>query len=401
MAQLILEHGEPPGLRVPLDRPRIRIGRAPEMDVVLNAHFISRFHAEVFLQDECYWITVGANRHPLRINGHVINGPVLLSDRDQIAIVDHILRFETEGSLPPNQTTIDPRWLTSTVLDLAAMIADEPSLERLPLLSDALMDAGCDCESILNHLRTDHADSRQCWVVELLLGRIPGMTAANWATCQSPIVMLEFVRRQPSQRKWRLFALACCRTECAAWFEGLSSWDRIAADALKVFERFVDGRATAEELNAASETAWRIARNSDPDSPSEDIDVTIWREHCRRRVAQTIDLGSLPQAGMVDSIVSHIGTSLHLNFTGDLPPIIRDIFGNPFRNLAVDSNWLTPGVLQIAQSMDAQARFHRMHDLADALVDAGCDNEDILNHCRTNQPHVRGCWVLDLLLSKE
>lgn len=39
--------------------------------------------------------------------------------------------------------------------------------------------------------------------------------------------------------------------------------------------------------------------------------------------------------------------------------------------------------------------------LADALEDAGCDNEDVLNHCRQPGIHVRGCWVLDLLLGKE
>ena len=40
--------------------------------------------------------------------------------------------------------------------------------------------------------------------------------------------------------------------------------------------------------------------------------------------------------------------------------------------------------------------------LADALQDAGCDNEDMLNHCRdVNQPHVRGCWVLDLLFDRK
>ena len=39
--------------------------------------------------------------------------------------------------------------------------------------------------------------------------------------------------------------------------------------------------------------------------------------------------------------------------------------------------------------------------LADALQDAGCDNEDILSHCRGEGPHVRGCWVLDLLFDKK
>ena len=39
--------------------------------------------------------------------------------------------------------------------------------------------------------------------------------------------------------------------------------------------------------------------------------------------------------------------------------------------------------------------------LADALEDAGCDNADFLNHCRSESLHVRGCWALDLLLGKK
>jgi hypothetical protein len=39
--------------------------------------------------------------------------------------------------------------------------------------------------------------------------------------------------------------------------------------------------------------------------------------------------------------------------------------------------------------------------LADALQDAGCDNEEVLDHCRAaDGVHVRGCWVVDLVLGK-
>ena len=40
-------------------------------------------------------------------------------------------------------------------------------------------------------------------------------------------------------------------------------------------------------------------------------------------------------------------------------------------------------------------------NLADALMDAGCDGEEIINHCRGDGPHVRGCWVVDLILDKK
>ena len=45
--------------------------------------------------------------------------------------------------------------------------------------------------------------------------------------------------------------------------------------------------------------------------------------------------------------------------------------------------------------------FSAMPILADALQDAGCDSDDILNHCRSGGVHVRGCWVVDLVLGKE
>ncbi len=66
---------------------------------------------------------------------------------------------------------IDPRWRTSTVVDLAAAIKYESAFDRLPILADALMDAGCDNEDILLHCRGEDNHIRGCWVVDLLLGK--------------------------------------------------------------------------------------------------------------------------------------------------------------------------------------------------------------------------------------
>ncbi|WP_149111387.1 hypothetical protein [Limnoglobus roseus] len=80
---------------------------------------------------------------------------------------------------------------------------------------------------------------------------------------------------------------------------------------------------------------------------------------------------------------------------------MRDIFGNPFRPVAFAAAWLTDTAVAIAQGMYESRDFAAMPILADALQDAGCDNEDILNHCRGPGPHVRGCWVTDAVLNKE
>ena len=81
--------------------------------------------------------------------------------------------------------------------------------------------------------------------------------------------------------------------------------------------------------------------------------------------------------------------------------LLRDIIGNPFRPVAVDPAWLTSDVLLLARGIYEERAFDRMPILADALQDAGCDSADVLAHCRgANPPHVRGCWVVDLLLGK-
>jgi hypothetical protein len=85
----------------------------------------------------------------------------------------------------------------------------------------------------------------------------------------------------------------------------------------------------------------------------------------------------------------------------DIVSLLRCIFGNPFRPVAVDPSWLTSDVVALAEGIYQDRAFDRMPILADALQDAGCEHEDVLNHCRQPGEHVRGCWVVDLLLGKK
>jgi len=87
--------------------------------------------------------------------------------------------------------------------------------------------------------------------------------------------------------------------------------------------------------------------------------------------------------------------------------LLRDIFGNPVRPVVLDPAWRTPTVLALAQAAYIERTFPsgtldvaRLAVLADALEDAGCDNADILSHLRGPGPHVRGCWVVDLLTER-
>jgi hypothetical protein len=95
-----------------------------------------------------------------------------------------------------------------------------------------------------------------------------------------------------------------------------------------------------------------------------------------------------------------------------LPDLLRCVFRHPSRPpVAADPAWLAwngGAVLSLAQGVYAARRLpqgtfdpDRLLVLSDALQEAGCDDEEILSHLRGPGPHIRGCWVIDLLLGKQ
>ncbi len=79
----------------------------------------------------------------------------------------------------------------------------------------------------------------------------------------------------------------------------------------------------------------------------------------------------------------------------------RCVSGNPFRSVVFDPHWRSETTVALAAGVYAERAFDRMPILADALEEAGCDDVDVLTHCRGPGPHVRGCWVVDRVLGKE
>jgi hypothetical protein len=84
--------------------------------------------------------------------------------------------------------------------------------------------------------------------------------------------------------------------------------------------------------------------------------------------------------------------------------LLRCIFGNPFRPVAIDPAWLTwndATVRRIAIAINDEQAFERLPILADALEDAGCAEPAVLDHLRGPGPHARGCFVVELLTSRK
>ncbi|HYV39293.1 MAG TPA: hypothetical protein VE988_26630 [Gemmataceae bacterium] len=85
--------------------------------------------------------------------------------------------------------------------------------------------------------------------------------------------------------------------------------------------------------------------------------------------------------------------------------MLRCIFSNPFRQVPIAGRsllaWNDSTIPKLAQAIYEAQAFDRLPVLADALEEAGCQDEDMLNHCRRPGVHVKGCWVFDLVLGKE
>jgi hypothetical protein len=233
------------------------------------------------------------------------------------------------------------------------------------------------------------------------------VTEAEWLACTNPRKMLEKVKWDgclASERRLRLFVCAASRY---IWPLLVDSRSR---DAVEVSERHADGLATREELFAAKESAKAACGLLEAE-----LEVGGWNnqeasDRCEAAAIAMLSAIDFDGSDPVNDLVGRLREgALRIDFSRrssgvDLASILLELFGNPFRPVALDPTWLDWSggtVPKLAQAIYDERRFGDMPILADALEEAGCDNADVLAHCRSSGEHVRGCWVLDLLLGKE
>lgn len=243
------------------------------------------------------------------------------------------------------------------------------------------------------------------------------MTEQQWLASNQPHAMLDFLQGKASDRKLRLFAVACCRR---IWHllpnmigrhaidvaERIAEGSPIQENLVELLDglysrsfAYIDGYKTERDANIGYHSL-RATYNALPDvlpphrfsaypalrpnilEVASDVAFTVANasRRCDERDADKADF--------------------QRELDGQVP-LLQDIFGNPFRPIALDLSWVTSTVQRLAAAIYEERAFDRMPILGDALEEAGCTNADILNHCRKPGEHVRGCWVVDLLLAKE
>jgi hypothetical protein len=218
--------------------------------------------------------------------------------------------------------------------------------------------------------------------------------------------MLEFLHGKLGDRELRLFALACMHLNLHRIF-----WEH-HRQAVAVMERFIDGQASAEDYQEMK------ALFPEPDQR----ELRFHPPHSGERACEALFLNDAWAAA--DSVISPVLLDALVEFhaqhkddpgydfarDGDnhrcavltmQASALRDIVGNPFHPPTIEEAWRTATVTSLAHAIYADHAFDRMPILGDALEDAGCTDADVLAHCRQPGPHVRGCWVVDLMLGKE
>lgn len=224
----------------------------------------------------------------------------------------------------------------------------------------------------------------QCWRAPL---ESCAVTEEEWTNSQDPDTLLDLaksLKRLPA-RKARLFAGGCFRIV----------WDLIKADDIRLAVEMSDARADKKIGQQ------ELERHRYPMTKPAD-NVRTWL---------AVAVQSLATSNMNPSYVAWQVRTATQNDTyrharRGIPcsaqaELVREIVRNPFRSVVFNPRWRTSDVLGLTRGIYEELAFDRLPILADALMDAGCDDEQVLGHCRSGGPHVRGCWVVDGVLGKE
>jgi hypothetical protein len=248
------------------------------------------------------------------------------------------------------------------------------------------------------------------------------MTEQEWLGNPNLWAMLYYVNDLDNERRLRLFAYACCSR-----IRHLLSDNRLL-EALHAVEQRAEGKYGDIELEQVRSEANKAVDAIEaglygPDGVLHANDISS--SACAVLCASNSSFAPTKQyphySSPIGSVVFYVQSALVApvwNATQDRKKtdeaseaeaqlqvaILRDIFGNPFCPVSLDPtclSWHDGLLVSMAQHMYDSRDFTDMPVMADALEEAGCSDQEILSHCRQPGPHVRGCWVVDLILGKE
>lgn len=241
------------------------------------------------------------------------------------------------------------------------------------------------------------------------------MNEREWLDGEKTGTLIAHAKKVGSERKLRLFALACCRR-----IEHLLV-DKRSVAALAALENYIEGKCTSAELeHHCLESKQAVDAIEAPLRDEHGVVRTNAQSMAACAVKWAVNSNITPQSAISSvalwssgSVTSVIYDRIQVRIAEFVAAeraetlvqcqLIRDICGNPFRRPKIDSTcleWRDGTIIKLAQTIYLDQVFDELPILADALEEAGCTDADVMSHCRGPRPHVRGCWVVDLILGK-
>ncbi len=246
-----------------------------------------------------------------------------------------------------------------------------------------------------------------------------GLDELSWETCESPRHLLRFLRTRTDEfERWDI------------WFgsEGTQSVPLKVRWVIFACIEQLAGPSPSRRIQKFLDLAEEYLETPFPTSGTERQKVRSQLQFERRgpsrAIAQALTISPADGLGKLREAVAHkaracaenkdetervFQAAIH-NAARVQSDIIRDVFGNPFYppplTLSYEKQdeverWLARNdgtASKLVAAMEDDHQYDQIPILADALEEAGCDDVEILDHCRNGKIHVRGCWVVRMLL---
>jgi hypothetical protein len=217
------------------------------------------------------------------------------------------------------------------------------------------------------------------------------LTEGEWLSSKARISnLLRIVRTcHITDRQLRLFGCACCRR-----IADLLDDERYNC-MIALAEEYEDGLRTADELQFARDSLVDVLETIRNDVAFHYANSALFSTLSSNLGFRAIeDIAAYCRIARVHLPNDKTNEEqVHIHY-------YRDLIGNPFRPVTFIPSWRTGNVLELAQMIYNNRTYNHMPILADALMDAGCEDEQIIGHCHSDGPHVHGCWLLDMILGK-
>ena len=227
------------------------------------------------------------------------------------------------------------------------------------------------------------------------------MDDVSWEATNDLNEMLDAIQGKVSERKLRLFACACIRSLWVSIGQNMSPYTMVNdAESFADFSDQNQGRRM-HSIRVALYHTMEVSRRYHDDAATLSrfrAEQSLFKKdawEAAREVQRAVEIAVVAAARPEEAQeFDHI-------IRQDMANLLRDIIGNPYFPIYFLPNWQSTEAVALATTVYQGRTFDLLPQLGNIIENSGCSESTILNHCRSCGQHVRGCWIIDMVLNKQ